>query len=441
MRRLAVLLACLLLSACGQDIDSAQLRQCREALPALSADGTTFDTIRTYEDADRRGIRLLYFAQGPGQLRRQHALHCRFANSKSESSTLDLTGISQDEVPLLDSQLFFLKRYWLETPDAEATDPGPATQWGLVPHLPLSIAYFLQQWLNALPVSAIYGLLAAAYSLIYGLVGRINLAFGQFAILGGYAALFAVILAGHAPPLLIIFFAIGLSALVALIFGITVGEWVFKPLSAATGQQGLVATIGLAIFMGEFMRLSQGTSSTWLAGYFNVPVIVAQAPGFAVTITAFSMLITGLAIGSAGILLWTMAKTSFGRQWRAYSDDPVAATLFGVSPWGIFAQTFALASAFAGLSGSIILLYYGNLDYTASLTLGIRALVAAILGGIGSIPGAFIGGIAIGIIETMWSAYFPLAYRDVVIFGILIAILVFRPGGLFGFGDLTPRQV
>ncbi|MBV1702141.1 MAG: branched-chain amino acid ABC transporter permease [Hyphomicrobiales bacterium] len=441
MLRLTVLLACLLLSACGQDIDSAQSRQCRELLPALSQDSTTFDTIRTYGDADRRGVRLRYFAQGPGQLRRQHTLHCRFAHSQSESSTLDLTSVTQDEVALLDSQLFFLKRFWLETPDAEAADPGAATQWGQVPHVSLPLAYFLQQWLNALPLSAIYGLLAAAYSLVYGLVGRINFAFGQFAILGGYAALFAVILTGHAPPMLIIIFAIGLSTLVALIFGTTTGEWVFKPLSSATGQQGLVATIGLAIFMSEFMRLSQGSGSTWLAGFFNTPVIVAQAVGFSVTITLISLLVGGLAIVSACILLWIIARTSFGRSWRAYSDDPLAAALFGVSAWGIFAQTFALASAFAGISGSIITLYYGNLDYTASLTLGIRALVAAILGGIGSIPGAFIGGIAIGIIETMWSAYFPLAYRDVVIFGILIAILVFRPGGLFGFGDLTPRRV
>jgi len=127
-----------------------------------------------------------------------------------------------------------------------------------------------------------------------------------------------------------------------------------------------------------------------------------------------------------------MRRTRFGRRWRAYADDPLGAQLFGVNPRAIFAQTFALASAFAGLSGFVMTMYYGSVGYGAATGLGLKALAAAILGGVGSIPGALLGGLIVGAFEAVWQTYFPVDYRDVAVFGLLAIVLVLRPGGILG---------
>jgi branched-chain amino acid transport system permease protein len=118
----------------------------------------------------------------------------------------------------------------------------------------------------------------------------------------------------------------------------------------------------------------------------------------------------------------------------------VAAEMFGVNPRSIFAKTFALASAFAGLSGFVMTIFYGGVGYGASTALGLKALIAAILGGIGSIPGAFLGGLLVGAFEAAWSAYLPIDYRDVAVFSLLAIVLVLRPGGIMGLSAFTPRR-
>ena len=127
-----------------------------------------------------------------------------------------------------------------------------------------------------------------------------------------------------------------------------------------------------------------------------------------------------------------MAATRFGREWRAYADDPLGAQMFGVDPSAIFARTFALACGFAGLAGYVMTMFYGAVGYGEATTLGLKALVAAILGGIGSIPGAFLGGLLIGVFEAIWSAAFPIDYRDVAVYALLAIVLALRPGGILG---------
>jgi branched-subunit amino acid ABC-type transport system permease component len=136
-----------------------------------------------------------------------------------------------------------------------------------------------------------------------------------------------------------------------------------------------------------------------------------------------------------------MKATRFGKQWRAYADDPLAAELFGIDPKAIFAKTFAIASAMAGLSGFVMTIFYGGVGYGASTALGLKALIAAILGGIGSVPGAFLGGLIIGAFEALWSAIFPIDYRDVAVYCLLAGVLILRPGGIMNLGAYSsPRN-
>lgn len=154
------------------------------------------------------------------------------------------------------------------------------------------------------------------------------------------------------------------------------------------------------------------------------------------------LLLVGLVLmlAAAGLLL-ALGRTRLGRQWRAVADDPQVARLFGVSPQLLLAVTFALAGANAGLAGWIVAVYYGNVSFSMGLMLSLKALLAALIGGIGRIEGALLGGVVIGLVEAGWSAYFDMTYRDIVVLGLLIALFVLRPGGLFGFAGPQPREV
>jgi branched-chain amino acid transport system permease protein len=140
-------------------------------------------------------------------------------------------------------------------------------------------------------------------------------------------------------------------------------------------------------------------------------------------------------------VLVLLGRSRFGRHWRAFADDPGAAALFGVPPGRLLAATFLLAGLLAGLAGWIVAVYYGNVGFAMGTMLGLKALVAAVVGGIGSVPGAFLGGVLVGLVETLWSAYFDIAMREVVVYAILIAVFALRPGGLLGFSGPSPRDV
>lgn len=438
LRRALLLLA---LTACAPALDVDQGRICRIVLPAISPAGAVIHIVGTIPDTDGAGVHVDYALDIDRQRSPSKNLHCRFEGATNSVGHYRITSITTDSGPMPETQLFFLRRFWLETSAAWVSDPEPVAGADVVAQTAPIIAYALQQGLNALPLAALYGLLAAAYSLVYGLVGRINLAFGEFAAIGGYAAFFgAVLLAGHFPlaPLAL---ALLLAVAATLIHGVVAGRLVFAPLARASSQHGLVATVGLAIFLQEYLRLTQGASLRWISPILNAPFPVVRAQDFVVTVTPIGLLVAGMAALCACALLVIMKLTRFGRDWRAYADDPKAAMLFGVNPAAIFAKTFALACALAGVTGFVMTVYYGGMGYGAATALGLKALVAAILGGIGSVPGAFLGGLAIGLAEAIWSAYFDIAYRDLAIYLILVALLMFRPGGFLGYAELFPRRV
>ncbi len=402
------------------------------ALPALAEPDEAIAILKQREDPDGRGLRIDFRLSGPDAASETGFAECRFKMPGRPERPEDLIGLTTDDGPLSDAQLYLLIRYWLSTPDARAADPAPLGDVRSLPRLPPGVAYALQQAINGLPLAAVYALLAASYSLVYGLVGRINLAFGEIAAAGGYAAALGASLTLAQAPATILAVALTFGVASAALCGVASSRWVFQPLHRASGQQALIASVGLALFLQESLRLMQGDRSIWVSPILNGPFGVARAGDFIVT-TAPNALLSGAFALIAGLfLILVMRKTHFGRRWRAYADDPIGARLFGVSPRAIFGQTFALASGFAGLSGYVVTMYYGSLGYGGATALGLKALVAAVLGGVGSIPGAFLGGLLVGVIEAVWSTYFAIDYRDVAVFSLLAIILALRPGGILG---------
>ncbi|MDJ1156942.1 branched-chain amino acid ABC transporter permease [Chelatococcus sp. SYSU_G07232] len=446
MRRAApaVLAILLLLSACGTVVDADQARTCRLVIPALNPEDTAIRVVRTMPGPWPNSLRVDYRAERTGQAARNRYVLCRFAGAGLSTEKALLTGVATERGPLPDPSFYFLKRFYLEAFGSSLRDPGagdPAVETAAVPW---PVAYGLQQTLGALPLASIYGLLAAAYALVFGLVGRINLAFGEFAALGGSAATVGIAMllaggvttpvAGLATGLFFALFAAALHGFAAARVGIA-------PIRQATGQQVLIATTGLAIALSEYLRLTQGATTRWVPPVWNTVVPLAHADDFVVTITPMALLVAGVGFLAASGLLALMRLSPFGRAWRAYADDPKAAALFGVDGRRLFDLTFVVACALAGLAGFVMTAFYGGVGFAAGLSLGLKALVAAILGGIGSVPGAFVGGLAVGFGEALWSATMPIEARDIAIYALLVVILIFRPGGLFGYGDRLPRPV
>jgi branched-chain amino acid transport system permease protein len=443
MRRLCIVLCMLPLAACGSPVDSEQLRLCRLVLPALHPDATEIREIRVTPIAlaPGTGLRIAYAAQEPGEARRVRFATCGFGGTTFERDRLELVSVLTDQGPLGDARLLYLKRFWLAqfTATPDALPPSG-------PRVPLGIAYAAQQLVNALALAAVYALLATAYSLIYGLVGRINLAFGDMTVVGAYGALGGVAAAvalGFGNPLAGLAIALAVAAALAAGWSAVVGRAVVAPLHARhrLGQPVLVATVAVAITAQEFLRLTQGARERWMPPVFNTPIPLAQAGDFVVTVTPMQITVALAALAAAGGVLWLLARSRFGRSWRAFADDPRTAALFGVDAGRLLAATFVLAGLLAGLAGWIVAAYYGNVGHAMGTMLGLKALVAAVVGGIGSVPGAFLGGVLVALVEAAWSAYFDIAARDIVVFSLLIVVFVLRPGGLLGFAGPKPRDV
>jgi branched-chain amino acid transport system permease protein len=452
MTRLLALAAILFLSACSF-LDTEQARVCRLVLPALHPHQTIIREMQVAAPAGneaatrttRHAVRIDYTAQEGNERAAPHWAICMFEGGALTRGRLTLAGVDTDRGALGEARLLYLNRFWLAD-FAVATFDQASQSPPRVPQVPLPAAYAAQQLVNALALCAIYALLATAYALIYGLIGRLNLAFGEIAVVGAYgviAGITATVALGVQEPLGALALGLCVGAMLAALWSWVIGALLVAPLHARfrLGQPILVATIAAAIAIQEFLRLTQGAQERWLPALFNEPLPLLRAGGFVVTATPLQFAITATATGAAVGVLLLLAKSRFGRAWRAFADDPGAAALFGVARERLIASTFALAGTLAGLAGWIVAIYYGTVSAGMGTMLGLKALVAAVVGGIGSLPGAFLGGILVGVIEAFWSAYFDIAFRDVVVFSLLIVMFVLRPGGLFGFASPGPRQV
>lgn len=431
------------LSGCSGVIDTDQARTCRSIIPALNLSASTIEIRRTAPLASGDGMRIEYRAREPVGLLRDHFVECRFGSGgPAAPERRMLVSVNTDAGPLGEVRVHVLRRFWLER-EGLAADPQPIANAADVPNVPRTLAVGLQHVIFALPPIAIYALLAASYSLIYGLVGRINLAFGELAAVGGYAAFLGFALAAAASGAgmtLALASALLLALSASLSHGIVVGRLVFSPLLRLTGQQLLIGTVALALVLQEYLRLAQGARPLWLQPLLSTPHAVARSDDFVVTVTPIAMACVVLCLGAALALLAVMRSSRFGRAWRACADDPLSAALFGVDGRAMLMKTFALSAVLAGLAGYVVTVYYGTFGYAGGFVLGLKSLLAAVAGGIGSVPGAFLGAILLGSAESLWSALFPIELRDVAVLSLLVLLLVLRPYGLFGSREpLAPK--
>ncbi len=432
--RLLFCLAIVLLVA-GCAPDSRQAAICRTILPALIGEGETPSDLRVNPDRRDPNTIVLQFRTGGAERR----VACRFGGNLMSPQHLTLHGVTVDGEPLSFARMVFLWRAFDLVPpvDLMASVPPPP------PMTPLrALAYFLQQLVNGLTLGAVLALIAVGYSLVYGITGTIQFAFGEMFMIGAYLMVILLaaltVLGGGFLPVALLPIMIGAVAVTA-VYGWSIERLVYRPLRGAGALAPLIAAIGLSIALREYVRLAQGAGNQWLPILLPARLTVFEGAGFPVTVSGTQIFIVALAILTAAALGFFVMRTGLGRAHRACADDPVMAALLGVDVNRTIATTFALGAALAALAGLVVALYYGEADYSMGYLAGFKALTAALLGGFGSIPGALLGGLLLGLFEALWSGYLGLAYKDAAIFGVLILVLVFRPRGLLGAAT-NPRD-
>lgn len=293
---------------------------------------------------------------------------------------------------------------------------------------------FIQQLFNGLSLGSIYALIALGYTMIYGILRFINFAHGDVFMIGAFSGyylgiLFAFSSGGGTSTLpLAILILIGAMAICSIL-GFTIEKLAYKPLRGSPKLAILITAIGMSLFLEYSGQLVFGADPKSFPSLLeNVPVL--NLSGAVIGSNPLVVVIT------SGVLMYVLRmivmKTKIGTAMRAVSFNPVTASLMGISINSIISFTFIIGSSLAGAAGILYGLNYPSIDPLMGILPGIKAFVAAVLGGIGNIPGAAIGGMIIGLVETFVTGYISPTYRDAIAFGILILILLFKPTGLLG---------
>ncbi|MBM6677846.1 branched-chain amino acid ABC transporter permease [Faecalicoccus pleomorphus] len=285
------------------------------------------------------------------------------------------------------------------------------------------MSQFLQQVINGLSLGSIYALIALGYTMVYGIIKLINFAHGDIYMLGAYVAFITTTYFGFS-----FFPAMIASMVVCGILGVLIERIAYKPLRHATRIAALITAIGVSYVLEYTTQYVMGsevkTYPTLLsnASFTLGPVTISMQQVYIFTITIVLMIALQLII----------KKTKMGRAMRAVSVDEDAAKLMGINVDTTISFTFLLGSSLAGVAGILVGIYYNSIDPLMGMIPGLKAFIAAVFGGIGSVPGAMIGGLFIGIAETMVVAYGSSLYRDAIVYLILILILIIKPDGLLG---------
>ncbi|OGA50958.1 MAG: ABC transporter permease [Betaproteobacteria bacterium RIFCSPLOWO2_12_FULL_62_13] len=297
---------------------------------------------------------------------------------------------------------------------------------------------FLQQIINGLVLGSIYALVALGYTMVYGILGLINFAHGDIVMVGALVALsVAQALAGSGlPPPLVLLLATGAAMLVCVALGVTIERVAYRPLRRAPRLAPLITAIGVSIL------LQYSAALVWTKQYISMPELVKPTMftlGGA-QFTDLQAFVFVLACTVMAALLWFIKSSRIGRAMRATEQNPDVAGLMGVDINHIIAFTFFLGSAIGAIAGVMVVLYYGLGHYFMGFMLGLKAFTAAVLGGIGNVAGAMLGGLLLGIIESLVSGYIGdltggvlgSNYRDIFAFLVLVMVLVLRPSGIMG---------
>ena len=301
------------------------------------------------------------------------------------------------------------------------------------------MAYALQQLINGVTLGMIYGLIAVGYTMVYGIIGMINFAHGDVFMVGAFLSLITLTALsgfGISSVPLALLLTLVIAAGIASLYGWTIERIAYRPLRGSFRLAPLISAIGMSIVLQAYAQITQGARVKVIAPQIPGGWQIMNLDGFAVQMTCMQMVIVAVTLIVLGIFTYLVSATPLGRSMRACEQDRKMAGLLGIDTDRTISLTFVIGAALAAVAGLLFLLYYGVIDFFIGFIAGVKAFTAAVLGGIGSLPGAVLGGLAIGLIETFWSAYFSVQYKDVAAFSVLIIVLIFMPTGLLGRADV-----
>jgi branched-chain amino acid transport system permease protein len=296
----------------------------------------------------------------------------------------------------------------------------------------VEIHILLQQIANGLVLGSTYGLIAVGYTMVYGIIGMINFAHGDIYMVSAYLTAIVLALVGAGlSPILTLGLAFIAVVLLTSLLGFAVEKVAYRPLRRSPRLAPLISAIGMSLVLQNYVQITQGARNQGVPTLIPGGLEIEIGSGV-VGITWVQVLIVVISQLAMGSLTWMIHRTALGRACRATEQDAKMAAILGINTDRVISIVFVLGAAMAAVAGVLVTLNYGSFDFSIGFVTGIKAFTAAVLGGIGSLPGAMIGGILLGLSESLFSGFVNTDYKDVFAFSLLILVLLFKPSGLFG---------
>lgn len=301
-----------------------------------------------------------------------------------------------------------------------------------------------QQLVNGLTLGGVYALIAIGYTMVYGILLMLNFAHGEIYMIGGFAGWWTLnLLTRNSVPLinaaLLIFFMIVAAMMVTAFLGMTVERLAYRPLRKSPRMNLLLSALGVSMFLQNAVLTFQGAKPRFFSTSALIPESIRIFNFGTVVISFMRILVIAVAFLLMGVLTVFIKKSKVGKAMRATAQDSEAASFMGIDTDRIIVLVFLIGSALGGAAGTLVGLLFTQVDYYVGFQAGLKGFTAAVLGGIGNIFGAMLGGIILGLLEALATTFFPAAYKDVVAFVVLILVLMFRPWGLMG--EKVPEKV
>jgi branched-chain amino acid transport system permease protein len=291
-----------------------------------------------------------------------------------------------------------------------------------------------QQLINGLILGSIYGLIAIGYTMVYGIIGMINFAHGEIYMISAY--LFAIFLAlasifGVSSLPVALLLTLVFTIIITGLYGFAVERLAYRPLRGSTRLAPLISAIGMSLVLQNYVQIAQGANDQALPPLYHGVVRVGAGEEF-IQITHIQLIIVITTVISMALLNLLISHTALGRACRATQQDRTMANLLGINTDLTISLVFVIGASMAAVAGVLITFNFGSFNFFIGFVAGIKAFTAAVLGGIGSLPGAMLGGIILGLSESLFAGLVNTDYKDVFAFGLLVGVLIFRPTGLLG---------